>query len=731
MGSLLQQTFNLLTTATGTLAYHLVLAFSILGAFQVAINRQSDRKEDAANRHRLLFGLGWLLALQIFLFVVSGLAWQGVLDGDFWLPPVDRAVMLLSLALILWMWIFPEPNLKADAATGIWVVLLLASAVFGFTWWQDQYPNLAYNSSWADFLAQIAALVFLGVGAVALILRRSVGWPLGLVMLVLLASGHILHLVLPLTGGAYSGPVRAAQLAAFSFLFLMAQRLRVAPVRLPTPEPEVLKKPTQSVPANLALDADLWLALSRQLENTTPEQACQEMTATLAQVFGADLCLLISAPDQELKLNIICGYERLANQFVNSKAIDMRELPLISSAFADGDFRCFLVDEKTIDAQTLAGDFAIEPSANLFFVPAIISKSQVVSSVVLHSPISGRTWTTADRTFLKGLVNLLVQFLQRNQEIVALKQKLLQTSEAAPPVKHKLIGLPMEPAMSSDLRVALEEIAMLRAGLSEAEATIAGLQSSGLTTDAQPLKMDNILNIIQDMRKPLSSIADYADFLLSEQLGVLGEKQQKRLERIKVSTERINRLVDELLHVVSVDVQTEKFSIQEMNLSALLQQLLEQRSGELQQKDISIRLDISQPYLPVYADKQALRTILDQLFQYAIHVTPGGGEAHIKANLQHIEGNPDYVLVQLSDHGGGFQTQDLSQIFTPSDRFTSSMNKSYTGGVDFFEVKGLVEALGGRIWVDNEPGQGATVSVLLPVIQQPSPNVLGVASKYV
>ena len=107
---MLQQIFDLLTTATGNLAYHLVLAFSILSAFQMAIPFLSAKPASDTRNRRMFFGLVCLLALQLGQFIFSGLAWQGVLDGAFWLPPVDRGVMLLSLVLVIWLWLLPEKD---------------------------------------------------------------------------------------------------------------------------------------------------------------------------------------------------------------------------------------------------------------------------------------------------------------------------------------------------------------------------------------------------------------------------------------------------------------------------------------------------------------------------------------------------------------------------------------------------------------------------------------------
>ncbi len=115
--------FSLLTVPPGTLTYHLVLAFSILGALQSAFNHW--RSSEFPQARRTMVGLGLLLLAQVAMFLVSGLGWQQVLGLETILPPLDRAFTLLALVWITWLWAFPEPSRSADAATAILSALIV------------------------------------------------------------------------------------------------------------------------------------------------------------------------------------------------------------------------------------------------------------------------------------------------------------------------------------------------------------------------------------------------------------------------------------------------------------------------------------------------------------------------------------------------------------------------------------------------------------------------------
>ena len=107
MDIILQQFLSILVAPPGNLIYHLTLAFAVFASLQVAlISRRAGTGGLPAGRS--LLGLNMLLIAQLALFLSSGLAWQGVVDPHTFLPVFDRAVILISLIWIGWMWAFPN-----------------------------------------------------------------------------------------------------------------------------------------------------------------------------------------------------------------------------------------------------------------------------------------------------------------------------------------------------------------------------------------------------------------------------------------------------------------------------------------------------------------------------------------------------------------------------------------------------------------------------------------------
>lgn len=716
MGSLLQHIFELLTTATGTLAYHLVLAFTILGAFQVAVLRLGMKSASARVLRRMLFGLGCLLALQFILFVFSGLAWQGILDGDFWLPPVDRAVILLSLVCILWMWIFPFANLKADLFTSTLVVLILIGVAFGFSWWRGQYPNLGYNSSWADFLAQVVAVVLLFGGSLLLIFHRPPAWLFGLIMFTLFSAGHILHLLLPLSGEQYSGAVRAFQLAAFPFLFVLVQRSSEKATNSSNQQLLDTIPLTGSV-SSLETAEENWAALARIIEKRGDTEICRQATIELAQLACAEICLYLEATGDKPLLSILCGYNARSKQAITGISLGNEQLPNISQSYKAETVRVLQAEELNADLATLGHLCQFEFQGDeALLVPGKDTDDQVRGAALIISPISGVVRDVNEQAALTRFMSLVVRYVQREREITELNSQLDQTRHYITQNRQLLMRSEQSASMNNELRLALQEIASLRASLSEWERKT---DLNELAPDNQPdfSYLEQISNIVQDIRQPLAVLKDYTGVLLSEQYGVLGEKQQRNLDRIRVSAERISRLVTELVQVVSIQIQLIKLSIQEINLGSMISQAERRISDELRKKEIALTIDQPQQDFVLFSDKQALTTILDQLIRFFIVFTPPHGQLSLAARLEHKDSSPDYALIQwFCDHDISEQI-DPSELFSPHWQAGEDLSHNEWSDRSLFEVRSLVEALGGRIWVDIEQGERTIISLILPVIQ--------------
>ena len=135
------------------------------------------------------------------------------------------------------------------------------------------------------------------------------------------------------------------------------------------------------------------------------------------------------------------------------------------------------------------------------------------------------------------------------------------------------------------------------------------------------------------------------------------------------------------------------------------------------EKSLELHIEHANQYLLVFSDRQVLNSVLDQMLQFCLGITPSGGRLNLSAELEHKDGSPDYALLQWICSVDLSQIVELSKVFDQYPTDSSGLAEKNSGVENLFYVRSLVSALGGRIWVDVEQGEKTIFSLILPVIQ--------------
>ncbi len=780
-----QQVFSLLTTPPGNLAYHLVLAFSVAAALQASINLWRHSASPAARR--MIVGLSLLFVLRVGLIASSGLAWQAFLVPASFVPVLDRATTALSLALIVWLWTFPDPTRTADAATLLITLLVVTTAALTQVWWDAQPAGLAFNGTTLDWAWEGLSLFLLAVGVLLALTRRPVGWKLSLLMLVLLAAGHVAHLLAPMPESDLPASVRLFQVIAYPFLLYLPQRFRVVE-RVVEFEAAAdgAAVPEASAPALQRLDLQTFQVLLDLLIGSHQEDTCQIVTQIVSQAFLADLCVMISAPVPNGDPAIVCGYDLIRENHLHGAHLEASTIPNLVKALRAGKTLRLSNGEVSEDSIGLGKAIGLAHVGPVLAAPIQLPTEDYRLGLVLLSPYAHRTWTEADEAHLLGINRSLSQLLERGPqqelpgeeleqlrysvkqaqasvqqagaekqaleaELKNLREQLTQAqvraeslaalvaareisrgenptpADAGAAEKPAELGALEQPQskteeLEAELRMSLQEIARLRGELSAARERANQHEAEpDRGQEAPGERYEVITSLSQELRQPMSSIIGYTELLLGESTGILGALQRKFLERIKVSAQRVGVLLDDLINVTSLDEEQFTLEPESVNLAGVIDEAVSRTSDQLQEKSITLNLDLPEALPQLKADPDALQQVVIHLLQNASSATPAEGEVGLRARLQEDPGQQDFVLLQVIDRGGGIPTEDLPRVFS---RLYRADNPLIPGvgdtGVGLSIVKTLVEAHEGRVWVDTESGVGSTFSVVLPVTHSSS-----------
>jgi signal transduction histidine kinase len=764
MDSFFTQVFTLLTTPPGNLVYHIILAFSVLGALQMSARHWQDNQNHAARR--MAAGLGVLLGLQLLLFISAGLGWQNLIDTHKTLPVIVWGVTLLSILWLTWIWAFPDQVRYADAALGLLTILIVTMTIFGLVWWNEQSPLLFFNGTWLDQAASVSGIAITLIGILLLVTRRPLLWGYGLASMIILMLGCLFHLFIPSGEGDYAGAVRLAEMAAYPLLLALPQRLVAG-------EPEQEKSVTLEVkkPALHGKDSDPKLSQAYLMlaTETDPSKVYREVCKTFATLMVADICLLALSPDTGDQILVPVGYDLITNRYLEGFSISTSKAPLLTNVLRRGRNLRQQASATSVDLTTLAGALDVKTAGHMLAVAVAPKGGSPLVSIVLLSPYSNRVWSAADQQFLIDSSLPLAGILQ-NVRLISEQQQALEKARASEieakaaadqALKDKeslashvellqaqfeqersraaslavlVSGLELKTAeleaktgalenpesyasLQAELNLALAEVAELRSELDSSLRSQAILAESG--SNGSNAQAEVLASIAQDLRTPVSSIIGYTDLLLGESVGLLGAMQRKFLERIKASTERMGGLLDELINITTLERSNQNLNPTTVDLNAVIDEALAAIIAQLSERNIALRVDLPDDMPQLRADRDALQQILTNLLQNAGMVTPVDGEIWLRSRVEVQENQPGYVLIQVTDSGGGIPSEALPRVFS---RLYRSDNQSIQGvgdnGVGLAIVKTLVEAHGGRIWVDSEMGTGATYSVLLPLADE-------------
>jgi signal transduction histidine kinase len=273
--------------------------------------------------------------------------------------------------------------------------------------------------------------------------------------------------------------------------------------------------------------------------------------------------------------------------------------------------------------------------------------------------------------------------------------------------------------LRQELRAALADLARIPSTLSKSDQKMLETQLSALKSldKLQPTELIN--SIAQDFRQPLSSIVGYTDLLLGESVGLLGAMQRKFLERVKASTERLGILMNELVQVVTIDDGGVDQTLVSVNLRPVIDDAIGNINAQIKEKNISLEVNLPEKLPEIRSNQDALLQILSNLLENACLASPIDGEIKVSGSIEQVEGEPPYMLISVTDQGGGIDNADIPRVFLRRYKMENPLIHGVGDtGVGLSIVKSLVELLKGRVWVDSEPGVGSCFSVLLPLAEE-------------
>jgi PAS domain S-box-containing protein len=235
---------------------------------------------------------------------------------------------------------------------------------------------------------------------------------------------------------------------------------------------------------------------------------------------------------------------------------------------------------------------------------------------------------------------------------------------------------------------------------------------------AEQLKSDFVATISHELRTPLTPLKGFLSTLLE---GTVDDSEEARREYYEImlkQTNRLERLITDLLEVSRVEAAEPLIDRQTVELTAPIGEqvraFLDQYPGRI------IRMHAPARPILVHADPSPVGLIVSNLISNALKYSPPEAPVEVTVAV-----GAEGAIVSVHDHGNGIPGSELERIFDRFYQIESAHTRSNGGaGLGLYIARRLVEAMAGRLWVDSEPGRGSTFSFSLPLSHQEAAAVL-------
>ncbi|MDB5099207.1 MAG: hypothetical protein JWM80_3628 [Cyanobacteria bacterium RYN_339] len=232
--------------------------------------------------------------------------------------------------------------------------------------------------------------------------------------------------------------------------------------------------------------------------------------------------------------------------------------------------------------------------------------------------------------------------------------------------------------------------------------------------EVDELKSGFVSAVSHDLRTPLTSIQGYAEFLEDGIGGTLTAQQREYVNQIMLGSARLEHLVDDLLDFARIEAGTFQLRWEHVELAGKASEIAESLRPIVQEHAQRLDLELGERDGVVWMDPHRIGQVLTNFLSNAIKFTPRGGRLALR--VRHQDGR---LRCEVEDTGPGIAAADLPLLFKRFSQLGQGREKGGTG-LGLAISKAIVDAHGGEIGVDSQPGNGSIFWFTLPDGAEPA-----------
>ena len=226
---------------------------------------------------------------------------------------------------------------------------------------------------------------------------------------------------------------------------------------------------------------------------------------------------------------------------------------------------------------------------------------------------------------------------------------------------------------------------------------------------ADAMKSQFLASMSHELRTPLNGILNFTEFVSEGMYGEINGEQKTALATVYRSGEHLLSLINDILDIAKIEAGAmQLFWEPNIDLNEQVKTVSEAIPALLKDKPVQFALDIDPDLPPVTCDSRRIRQVMLNLLSNAAKFTEKG------TITLAVKNEADHILFMVSDTGPGIAPNDAGKIFEPFQQSNTGLKHGSGTGLGLPICRKLVEAHGGKLWLESEPGEGATFFATLP-----------------
>ena len=235
--------------------------------------------------------------------------------------------------------------------------------------------------------------------------------------------------------------------------------------------------------------------------------------------------------------------------------------------------------------------------------------------------------------------------------------------------------------------------------------------------EADRTKSDFVSILAHELKGPMTTVVGFGQMLDEHWQTMEDEKRSQFIKIIRKETQRLAHMVSDLLDVSRMESGNLRYEMEPMSMTDLIENILTVHTSISAAHAVDLQLD---PELPkVVGDKDRIRQVLINLLTNATRYSPEGTQVRLEATTVEEDGLRE-VKVSVFDQGIGIAPTDADRIFSKFAMLSKPSWAKKGTGLGLFITKAIVDAHGGRLWVESQVGEGSTFSFTVPVAEDES-----------